>query len=70
MHGGELYSTKWFQRQRGEGPFAKQLAETFKLFKRKHALDGPLPKLNEKAFTRNVTAPLELGQLGLFQGQG
>jgi DNA repair photolyase len=66
MHGGELYSTNWFQRQKGQGPFAKQLAETFKLFKRKHGLDGPFPKLNEKAFGRDVAAPLEPGQMGLF----
>jgi DNA repair photolyase len=68
MHGGELYSTKWFQRQKGQGPFAQQLGETFKLFKRKYGLDKPVPKLNEKAFTRDVAAPLERGQLGLFGG--
>jgi DNA repair photolyase len=63
MHGGELYSSQWFTRQRGEGPFAQQVAQTFKVFVRRYGLDKPLPKLNTEAFRRDVA---EGGQLGLF----
>jgi DNA repair photolyase len=66
MHGGELYTTKWFQRQRGQGPFAEQIAKTHKLFVRKYGLDKPMPKLNQNAFRRDVAKAQEGGQLGLF----
>jgi hypothetical protein len=63
MHGGQLYSSKWFTRARGEGPFAQQVAQTFKLFARRYGLDKDLPPLNTQVFRRDVG---EGGQLGLF----
>ena len=63
VHGGELYSSKWFTRGRGTGPFAEQVAQTFKVFAKRHGLDGPLPALNTDAFRTDVA---EGGQLGLW----
>ncbi len=63
MHGGELYSSSWFTRQRGSGAFAEQVAQTFKLFARRYGLDGRLPPLNNTAFRRDVA---EGGQIPLF----
>jgi DNA repair photolyase len=67
MHGGELYSSKWFTRGRGTGAFAEQVGQTFKVFSRRYGLDGPFPQLNTWAFERPVE---EAGQLGLFGGGG
>ena len=39
--GGELYNAAFFERQRGSGPLADQIGATFKLFARRHGLDGP-----------------------------
>jgi DNA repair photolyase len=63
MHGGELYTSKWFTRGRGTGPFAQQVAQTFRVFAARYKLDGPCPRLNTEAFER---PPEEKGQLGLF----
>jgi DNA repair photolyase len=63
MHGGELYSSKWFNRQRGSGPFAQQVGQTFKVFLRRYKLDGDFPKLNRSAFRRDVA---QGGQMQLF----
>ncbi|MGH7241817.1 MAG: PA0069 family radical SAM protein [Phycisphaerales bacterium] len=62
MHGGELYDPRHFVRQRGEGPMAKQIAATFKLFARKYGLDKSRQALNDEAFLR----PMLGGQTSLF----
>lgn len=51
-HHGELYDAKWFERQRGDGPIAKQIATTFQLFARRHGLDTAWSPLNRDAFRR------------------
>jgi hypothetical protein len=38
MHGGELYKSEFFDRQRGRGVRAEQIAATFKLFKKRAGL--------------------------------
>ncbi|HYE61582.1 MAG TPA: PA0069 family radical SAM protein [Phycisphaerales bacterium] len=63
MHGGELYSSTWFNRQRGTGPFAQQVGQTFKVFAKRYGLDKDLPKLNTTAFRKDVA---EGGQMQLF----
>jgi DNA repair photolyase len=61
-HGGDLYDSAWFERQRGSGAYAEQIARTFRLFKRRHGLDVPRGELSSAGFRR----PLERGQMGLF----
>jgi DNA repair photolyase len=39
MHGGEAYSTKWFTRMRGEGPYADLIAARFRRAERALGLD-------------------------------
>ena len=63
MHSGELYSSAWFSRQRGSGPFAQQVGQTFKVFAKRYKLDGDFPKLNTSAFRKDVP---EGGQMQLF----
>jgi len=67
MRGGELYDARWRVRQRGEGARAVQIAQTFKLFKKKCHLDERGVGLNgpRGAFVR-PTVVRERGQLGLF----
>ncbi|MBX3389163.1 MAG: PA0069 family radical SAM protein [Phycisphaeraceae bacterium] len=62
MHGGDLYDARHFVRQRGQGPLAKQIADTFRLFSKKHGLTGRHSALNEEAFRR----PTLDGQATLF----
>ncbi len=50
MHGGELYSARWNHRMRGEGVFAKLVAQRFNRAARQYGLDGPLPKLRTDLF--------------------
>lgn len=59
-HHGELYDSKWFERQRGEGPIADQINATFTVFARKHGLDSRWSPLNTSAFRKPG------GQLDLF----
>lgn len=79
MRGGELYQSAFFERQRGTGVRADQVAATFSLFKRKAGLggssdrqvpgDGPgatrgdAPAPNAEFLRRKGLGP---GQLGLF----
>ncbi|MBN8598311.1 MAG: PA0069 family radical SAM protein [Planctomycetes bacterium] len=63
MHGGELYDSRHFVRQRGRGALAEQIGATFRLFARKHGLDQRRDTLNEEAFVRPADRS---GQLGLF----
>jgi DNA repair photolyase len=62
--GGKYYQSKFTERQRGRGEYAAQIAASFKLFARKHGLDGPLqPELDSSQF-RPPTSPT--GQRQLF----
>jgi DNA repair photolyase len=60
---GNLYSSMWGERQRGRGPMAEQIEQTFKVFAKKHGLDGRLPELNAADF--RPPRPTS-GQLNLF----
>lgn len=69
MRGGELYSAEFFARQRGEGPRAQQFGEMFKLFARRHSLEGRWVALSNAEFLRRKDArgvKLDGGQMGLF----
>lgn len=61
--GGGLYQPQFGLRQRGDGPYAAQIAQSFQVFARKFALDEPLPKLDGSRFRppRNGA-----GQMSLF----
>jgi DNA repair photolyase len=48
--GGQMYQTQWRVRQTGTGEYAEQIAGTFKVFKKKHGLDGELPPLDFSLF--------------------
>ncbi|MHC4995068.1 MAG: PA0069 family radical SAM protein, partial [Planctomycetota bacterium] len=61
-HGGRLYSAKWFERRRGTGPYADQLRQNFKLFKKRAGLDQPLGPMNSDDFR----PPNIDGQMRLF----
>jgi DNA repair photolyase len=61
--GGAMYQSGFGKRMRGEGVYAEQLAATFKVFARKHGLDGRLPKLDTSLFRPPTPAS---GQRRLF----
>ena len=53
MHGGKAYRAEWGTRMRGRGPYAKLIAERFRLARRKHGLEGSrLPALRTDLFRR------------------
>jgi hypothetical protein len=60
--GGELYDSRLFVRGKGEGAFADQLKDTFKLFATRYGLAGGREGLNNAAFRR----PGDGVQLGLW----
>lgn len=45
MHGGEVYSAKWFHRMRGEGPYAEIIGQRFTRAARALGLDRRQPPL-------------------------
>lgn len=45
MHGGKDYDAKWGRRMRGDGHYAKLIADRFRLAARLHGLDRPQPDL-------------------------
>lgn len=61
--GGGLYQPQFGLRQRGDGPYAAQIAQSFQVFARKFALDRPLPELDSSQFRppRDTS-----GQMSLF----
>jgi DNA repair photolyase len=61
--GGQLYSTRWRERQLGRGPIAEQIAQTFKVFAKKYGLDRPHEPPSAAAFRPPTPAS---GQLNLF----
>ncbi len=61
--GGAMNSSKWSDRQRGQGAIAEQIGQTFAVFAKKYGLDSDLPPLNREAF-RPPRVPG--GQLNLF----
>ncbi|MBI1373264.1 MAG: PA0069 family radical SAM protein [Phycisphaera sp.] len=59
---GELYDSRWHARMRGEGEYARQIAQTFRVFATRCGLNQPLPPLNRDQFRR----PVLDGQMMLF----
>ncbi|WP_425101278.1 PA0069 family radical SAM protein [Tropicibacter sp. S64] len=63
MHGGEVYSAKWFTRMRGEGPYADLVGQRFRRAARALGLDARQPPLRCDLFR----VPPRVGdQLSLF----
>ncbi|HEX2101189.1 MAG TPA: PA0069 family radical SAM protein [Candidatus Synoicihabitans sp.] len=52
MSGGKLCSSEWGKRFTGEGAYAAQLAELFKVARRRAGLDHPRPELSTAHFRR------------------
>ena len=63
LRDGKLSDAQFGRRMRGSGPYAEQIAATFKVFKKKHGLDRGLPSLDLSQF-RPPVAPS--GQRSLF----
>ncbi|MCE9547542.1 MAG: PA0069 family radical SAM protein [Planctomycetia bacterium] len=60
---GQISDAQFGRRMRGQGPYAKQIETTFKVFRKKHGLDKRLPSLDTSQF-RPPAAPS--GQRSLF----
>ena len=60
---GRMYTSEWRVRQRGEGPYAEQIGQNFKVFARRYGLDGSLPDLDCTQFQPPRQAG---GQMQLF----
>ncbi|WP_183967456.1 PA0069 family radical SAM protein [Sagittula marina] len=63
MHGGEVYSAKWFHRMKGEGVYAELIAQRFRRVTRALGLDEAQPALRCDLFR---VPPREGDQLKLF----
>lgn len=63
LRGGELNTSNFGERMRGSGLIADQIAQTYKVFCRKHGLDRKLPELDFSQFTPPTPKG---GQLRLF----
>jgi DNA repair photolyase len=48
--GGRMNDSQFNRRMRGEGAYAEQINQTFKIFAKKHGLDGSLPELDGSHF--------------------
>ena len=58
-----MYKADWGLRMRGQGEYAEQIANTFKVFRKKHGLDQSIPPLD----TSNFRPPrVDTGQMRLF----
>jgi DNA repair photolyase len=60
---GRLNDSQFGRRMRGQGPYAEQIEQTFKIFKKKLGLDRPLPTLDSTKFRPPRTSS---GQQRLF----
>lgn len=60
---GQLSDSEFGRRMRGSGPYAEQIAATFKVFKKKFGLDRGLPRLDPSQFRPPTDAE---GQMSLF----
>ncbi len=61
LHGGTLNDSQWGRRMRGEGPYAKIIAEQFKVARQKYFPDPPVFEFN-----RSLYQQLKKPQLSLF----
>ena len=63
MHHGKDYDSRWFERQRGHGPFAKLIEERVAKARTRFGLDKPIPPLDPGQFR---VPPKSGDQLSLF----
>jgi DNA repair photolyase len=63
MRGGKDYDARWFERQKGKGPYAELIAQRFRLALRKLSLNERKYRLRTDLFVRPVAKG---GQLALF----
>ena len=63
MRGGKDYDARWFERQKGKGPYADQIAQRFRLALRRLELNERKYRLRSDLFVRPVAMG---GQLALF----
>ncbi len=61
LRGGRLNDPRFGTRMRGEGRFADQMADLFRLAARRSGLDGSPPRLSAEAFRRPGGSQLEFG---------
>ncbi len=61
--GGKLNSSAWGERMVGSGEIAEQIKQMFRMFRRKHGLDGKLPPYDCSLFVPPVP---KSGQMRLF----
>ncbi len=61
LRGGRLNDPRFGSRMRGEGQFARQIADLFRLWSRKQGLDGAAPTLSTTKFRRPGGTQLALG---------
>ena len=61
LRGGRLNDPRFGSRMKGEGNFADQIGGVFRIWARKHGLDGPRPALSTASFRRPGGTQLELG---------
>ncbi len=60
MRGGRLNDPRFGSRMRGEGPFAEQITQLFRVSARRHGLDSPARPLSTAHFRRPSGAQLDL----------
>jgi DNA repair photolyase len=60
MHGGKLYDAQWGKRFGGEGIFAEQISQMFKVARRKAGIPGDGAELSTAPFRRPGGAQLSL----------
>lgn len=48
--GGKMNDSRFNSRMRGQGAYAEQINQTFKVFAKMYGLDGPLPELDRSQF--------------------
>lgn len=60
MRGGKLNDSTWGQRMHGQGIFAEQIEQTFRVARKKFGLDKPRPDLSIASFRRPPGNQLEL----------
>ena len=66
VHGGKLYKADYASRRRGGGEIAKQIANVFDVFTRKHGLNRDIRPMRRDRFRR----PSLHGQIPLFGDRG
>jgi DNA repair photolyase len=50
MRGGKDYDSRWFERQRGQGPFAQLIESRLEKARTRHGLNRDIPPLDTRQF--------------------